>query len=106
MWVALLLAAVLSRGADPSQSGGEDRAAPRPDGRAAGALYEVVRRYRTRVSPLLPACCPYTPSCSTCAVKALHRHGALRGGRLVLARLLRCRPGAARRRGFHDPVPA
>ncbi|MEV6401215.1 membrane protein insertion efficiency factor YidD [Streptomyces sp. NPDC051907] len=90
-------AATAGKGADP--------AAPRPAGRTASALYEAVRRYRVKVSPTRPACCPYTPSCSTYAVKALHRHGALRGGRLVLGRLLRCRPGAARRRGFQDPVP-
>ncbi|MGC0207956.1 membrane protein insertion efficiency factor YidD [Streptomyces levis] len=47
----------------------------------------------------------WPPTCSTYAVRALHRHGALRGGRLILVRLLRCRPAAARRRGFHDPVP-
>ncbi|MER5986571.1 membrane protein insertion efficiency factor YidD [Streptomyces sp. NPDC001787] len=105
MWVALFLFVVLSRGAGFSRSAGADPAAPRPGGRAAGALYDVIRHYRTTVSPRLPACCPYTPSCSTYAVKALHRHGALRGGRLVLGRLLRCRPGAARRRGLHDPVP-
>ncbi|MEU9339352.1 membrane protein insertion efficiency factor YidD [Streptomyces sp. NPDC048290] len=85
--------------------GGADHAAPRPAGRLAGALYEGVRQYRTKVSPTRPACCPYTPTCSTYAVKALHQHGALRGARLTLGRLLRCRPGAARRRGFHDPVP-
>lgn len=105
MWVALFLFVVLRRGAGFSRAAGADPAASRPGGRAAGALYEVIRRYRTTVSPQLPACCPYTPSCSTYAVKALHRHGALRGGRLALGRLLRCRPEAAQRRGYHDPVP-
>ncbi|MFG3529983.1 membrane protein insertion efficiency factor YidD [Streptomyces sp. NPDC047917] len=106
MWFVALLPVVLPpRAAGPLRPAGDDPAAPCPGGRAAGALYEVVRHYRTKAGPLLPACCPYTPSCSTYAVKALHRHGALRGGRLVLGRLLRCRPGAARRRGFHDPVP-
>ncbi|MDT0391066.1 membrane protein insertion efficiency factor YidD [Streptomyces sp. DSM 41921] len=84
---------------------GTDPAAPPPAGRTAAAMYRAVRHYRVAVSPTRPACCPYTPTCSTYAVRALHRHGALRGGRLILARLLRCRPGAARRRGFHDPVP-
>ncbi|MFE9999831.1 membrane protein insertion efficiency factor YidD [Streptomyces avermitilis] len=60
---------------------------------------------RTFGLALLPACRPYTPSCSTYALKALHRHGALRGGRLVPGRFLRCRLGAARRQGSHDPVP-
>lgn len=81
------------RAADPS--------APAPRGFAAGVLYGAVRYYRTEVSPRRPACCPYTPSCSTYAVQALHRHGALRGARLTAGRLLRCRPGA----GGTDPVP-
>ncbi|MFV0126245.1 membrane protein insertion efficiency factor YidD [Streptomyces sp. HMX112] len=84
---------------------GADPAAPTPGGRVAAAMYRSVRHYRVAVSPTRPPCCPYTPSCSTYAVQALHRHGALRGGRLIVARLLRCRPGAARRRGFRDPVP-
>ncbi|MFJ4559889.1 membrane protein insertion efficiency factor YidD [Streptomyces massasporeus] len=84
---------------------GADPAAPPPDGRVSAAMYRAVRHYRVEVSPTRPACCPYTPTCSTYAVQALHRHGALRGGRLILARLLRCRPGAARRRGLQDPVP-
>ncbi|WP_323184029.1 membrane protein insertion efficiency factor YidD [Streptomyces sp. NBC_01221] len=86
-----------------SKSAGEVPAAPRPGGRAAGTLYEVVRRYGDHGQSL---CCSYTPSCSTYAVKALHRHGALRGGRLLLGRLLRCRPGAARRRGSTTRCPA
>ncbi|MGW0868638.1 membrane protein insertion efficiency factor YidD [Streptomyces sp. NPDC002611] len=83
---------------------GADPAAPPPGGRLSGAMYRAVRHYRVAVSPTRPACCPYTPTCSTYAVRALHRY-ALRGGQLILARLLRCRPGAARRRGFRDPVP-
>ncbi|MFI6638649.1 membrane protein insertion efficiency factor YidD [Streptomyces sp. NPDC050504] len=83
----------------------EDPVAPRPAGRTAAALYAGVRRYRVAVSPGRAPCCPYTPSCSTYAIRALHRHGAARGGLLILRRLARCRPGAARRRGFSDPVP-
>jgi putative membrane protein insertion efficiency factor len=78
-----------------------DPSAPAPRGFAAGVMYGAVRHYRTEVSPRRPACCPYTPSCSTYAVQALHRHGALRGARLTVGRLLRCRPG----RGGADPVP-
>ncbi|MFD3552185.1 membrane protein insertion efficiency factor YidD [Streptomyces goshikiensis] len=107
MWLAsIFLALVRPVSRPPGRPGtGADPAAPRPGGRAAGVMYDAVRHYRVTVSPTRPACCPYTPSCSTYAVKALERHGALRGGRLILGRLLRCRPGAARRRGFSDPVP-
>ncbi|KQV04779.1 hypothetical protein ASE03_11450 [Kitasatospora sp. Root187] len=69
---------------------------------AAAALYGAVHHYRTRISPTRRACCPYTPTCSTYAVQALHRHGAVRGARLTAGRLLRCRPGT---RGGQDPVP-
>ncbi|MDT9688994.1 membrane protein insertion efficiency factor YidD [Streptomyces sp. P9(2023)] len=86
-------------------SSGHHPAGDRPAGRVAGALYTGVRFYRDEISPTRPPCCPYTPSCSTYAVKALRRHGALRGGLLTVARLLRCRPSAARRRGYADPVP-
>ncbi|WP_371502172.1 membrane protein insertion efficiency factor YidD [Kitasatospora sp. NBC_00374] len=79
-----------------------DPAAPVPAGAVAAGLYGAVRFYRTRISPERRPCCPYTPSCSTYAVQALHRHGALRGVRLTAGRLLRCRPGTA---GGSDPVP-
>ncbi|MFD7359958.1 membrane protein insertion efficiency factor YidD [Streptomyces sp. NPDC059885] len=86
-------------------SSGRRPASGRPPGRVAGALYTAVQYYRDEISPRRPPCCAYTPSCSTYAVKALCRHGALRGGWLTAARLLRCRPAAARRRGHADPVP-
>jgi putative membrane protein insertion efficiency factor len=91
-------------GAAPSRRGvrAADPAAPVPDGVVAAGLYGAVRYYRARVSPRRAPCCPYTPSCSTYAVQALHRHGALRGARLTAGRLLRCRPGTA---GGADPVP-
>ncbi|MFC8077478.1 membrane protein insertion efficiency factor YidD [Streptomyces sp. NPDC057307] len=103
LWLIALPALLLPLLRRPSA--GPDPSAPRPAGRTAGAMYAAVRHYRTEISPDRPPCCPYTPSCSTYAVKALHRHGALRGGLLMLGRLLLCRPGAARRRGFRDPVP-
>ncbi|MFD7405111.1 membrane protein insertion efficiency factor YidD [Streptomyces sp. NPDC059866] len=82
-----------------------DPAAPTPRGAAARDLYSAVARYRYEISPKLPARCPYTPTCSTYAIKALHTHGALRGGLLAVRRLLRCTPERARRRGGLDPVP-
>jgi len=46
--------------------------------------------------------CPLTPSCSAYAREAIARFGVLRGGRLAIARLARCRRGTA---PGHDPVP-
>lgn len=65
-------------------------------------LILFVRMYQIVLSPLLPASCRYYPSCSTYAIEALERHGALRGGWLTLRRLGRCNPF---RPGGYDPVP-
>jgi uncharacterized protein len=66
------------------------------------ALVLLVRAYQVTLSPLLPASCRYYPSCSTYAIEALQRHGALRGGWLTIRRLARCNPF---RPGGYDPVP-
>jgi putative membrane protein insertion efficiency factor len=61
-----------------------------------------IRFYKRFLSPLLPPACRFHPTCSVYALEALQKHGALRGVRLTLWRLLRCQP-------FHpggvDPVP-
>lgn len=77
------------------------RAAP-PPGAAARLLLLLVEAYRVTLSPLLGGFCRYEPSCSRYAEEALVRHGALRGGRLALLRLLRCHPFHP---GGFDPVP-
>jgi uncharacterized protein len=71
--------------------------------RVADRLIAAVRVYQRRISPMRPACCRFTPTCSSYAVEALERHGAGRGSWLTVRRLARCRPGAA---GGADPVPA
>ncbi|MGH7805869.1 MAG: membrane protein insertion efficiency factor YidD [Candidatus Binatia bacterium] len=62
----------------------------------------LIRAYRLIVAPLLGPACRFEPSCSRYAEAALHRHGLLRGGRLGIARVLRCHPWNA---GGYDPVP-
>ena len=54
------------------------------------------------LSPLFAGSCRFVPSCSAYAVEAITRFGVIRGSRLAVRRLLRCRPFAAH--GF-DPVP-
>ena len=51
-----------------------------------------VRAYRLVLSPLLGSNCRYTPSCSAYSLEALEKHGALKGGRLAIRRILRCHP--------------
>lgn len=58
--------------------------------------------YRTRISPLKPPSCKFYPTCSTYAVVAVQRFGAIKGGLLALLRLLRCRPWSD---GGIDDVP-
>ncbi|HTI19662.1 MAG TPA: membrane protein insertion efficiency factor YidD [Kutzneria sp.] len=66
-------------------------------------MISAIRVYQREISAKRPAVCRFEPSCSEYAAQAIARHGALRGARLMIGRLLRCRPGG--RRGA-DPVPA
>lgn len=66
------------------------------------ALVLLVRGYQHAASPLFPATCRYTPSCSEYAAEALMRHGLLRGLLYAGLRILRCHPWAV---GGDDPIP-
>ncbi|MDR2801201.1 MAG: membrane protein insertion efficiency factor YidD [Desulfovibrio sp.] len=71
--------------------------------RAAGVVVLFpIRLYRSFVSPLLPPCCRFYPSCSEYAEEAILRHGPVRGGMLAAWRILRCCPLT---KGGYDPVP-
>ncbi|QRK11134.1 membrane protein insertion efficiency factor YidD [Archangium violaceum] len=61
-----------------------------------------IRFYKRWLSPLLPPACRFHPTCSVYALEALKKHGALRGVRLIVWRLLRCQPFHP---GGFDPVP-
>jgi putative membrane protein insertion efficiency factor len=63
----------------------------------------AIRLYQAGLSPLLPASCRFTPTCSEYAVVAVERFGPWRGSLLAAKRLLRCHPLGGK--GF-DPVPA
>jgi putative membrane protein insertion efficiency factor len=65
-------------------------------------LILLVRLYQWTLRPFIGAHCRFEPSCSHYAIEALGRHGALRGGRLAAARVLRCNPWHS---GGYDPVP-
>ena len=61
----------------------------------------LIRAYQLLVSPVIPSCCRFAPSCSHYTQEALRRYGFWRGLGLGLGRLSRCHP-------FHpggwDPV--
>ena len=61
-----------------------------------------IRFYQVFISPLLPPCCKYEPSCSHYAVESLKKHGPVKGFYLSVKRILRCNPYS---RGGYDPVP-
>ncbi|MEE2786663.1 MAG: membrane protein insertion efficiency factor YidD [Myxococcota bacterium] len=61
----------------------------------------IIRFYRKAISPMLPASCRFTPSCSQYAVEAYTRYGFWKGTHLTIRRLARCHPWSC---GGHDPV--
>ena len=53
----------------------------------------AIRAYQLLIVPVLPAGgCRFHPTCSEYAMQAVTRHGAARGGRLTVKRILRCHP--------------
>lgn len=67
-----------------------------------GVLILIIKAYRLMLSPWLGGQCRFHPSCSTYSLEAIERHGALRGGWLMIYRILRCQPFC---KGGYDPVP-
>ncbi len=66
-------------------------------------LIGIVKFYRKIISPLKGrSSCIYTPTCSSYAIQALEKYGALKGGYLAVRRILRCHPFHM---GGYDPVP-
>lgn len=68
----------------------------------ARILIGAIVVYQKAISPILPAACRYTPTCSQYAKEAVQKHGAVKGGWLATRRLLRCHPWGGH---GHDPVP-
>lgn len=62
----------------------------------------MIRFYQKHISPALPPCCRYMPTCSQYAIEAIEKRGVFVGIFLAVRRLLRCHPWGGS--GF-DPVP-
>ncbi|MGV3641455.1 MAG: membrane protein insertion efficiency factor YidD [Adhaeribacter sp.] len=61
-----------------------------------------IKLYQNLISPLTPASCRFTPTCSQYAAEAIRRHGPMHGGWLALKRISRCHPWGG---SGYDPVP-
>lgn len=66
-------------------------------------LQAPIRLYRFILSPLTGNNCRFYPSCSSYALEALEKHGAIKGVLLIIRRIGRCHPWSCGK--FHDPVP-
>ncbi|ORL45813.1 hypothetical protein IIF7_09180 [Zunongwangia atlantica 22II14-10F7] len=62
----------------------------------------LVKFYQNFISPLTPATCRYTPTCSNYTIEALKKHGLFKGGWLALKRIFSCNPWGG---SGYDPVP-
>jgi len=58
--------------------------------------------YQGIISPLLPASCRFSPTCSEYAREAILKYGVLKGSRLAMKRIIRCHPWGGK---GYDPVP-
>lgn len=62
----------------------------------------LIRFYQKFISPLTPATCRYTPTCSHYTVEALKKHGLFKGSWLAIKRIASCNPWGG---SGYDPVP-
>ena len=60
-----------------------------------------LRIYKRWISPMLPAACRFSPTCSEYMMEAVEKHGVARGVWMGLKRLGRCHPF---HQGGFDPV--
>jgi putative membrane protein insertion efficiency factor len=65
------------------------------------AVLELLKLYKTFISPFLPPACRFTPTCSVYTMEAVEKYGAFKGTWLGVRRILRCQPFC---KGGHDPV--
>lgn len=66
-------------------------------------LLAPIRLYQLTLSRTLPPnTCRFHPSCSHYGYRAIYKHGAIKGGRLAIWRVLRCNPFNP---GGFDPIP-
>ena len=65
-------------------------------------LKAVVRAYQFLLSPLMPICCRFTPSCSEYAILALESFATPKALFFIATRFMRCNPLF---KSGYDPLP-
>lgn len=65
-------------------------------------LLSLIKAYQYLLSPWVGNQCRFHPTCSHYAIEAINRFGVIKGGYLMLRRLLKCQPW---HKGGFDPVP-
>lgn len=65
-------------------------------------LILMIKFYQKAISPLTPAVCRYTPTCSHYMHTALLKYGIFKGSWLGIKRISRCHPWGGT---GYDPVP-
>lgn len=68
----------------------------------SGLFLLIIWCYKKAISPMLPKCCRFTPTCSAYAAEAIMTHGIFKGVCLSAYRLMRCQPFC---KSGYDPVP-
>ncbi|WP_434779495.1 membrane protein insertion efficiency factor YidD [Neisseria sp. Ec49-e6-T10] len=68
----------------------------------AKIMLYFIRFYQLCISPYFAPSCRFSPTCSQYAIEAIKKHGALKGGVLMVKRLCRCHPFGG---SGYDPVP-
>ncbi|MGE5790198.1 MAG: membrane protein insertion efficiency factor YidD [Syntrophaceae bacterium] len=64
-------------------------------------LIALIRAYQILISPILPRCCRFHPTCSEYTLTAIRQYGPAQGILLGIRRLIRCHPFHP---GGYDPV--
>ncbi|MBZ0272316.1 membrane protein insertion efficiency factor YidD [bacterium] len=55
-------------------------------------LIASIDAYKATVAPHVPSRCPFTPTCSVYARRAIEKYGAVKGALLAVWRVMRCSP--------------
>lgn len=64
-------------------------------------LTGIIRFYQKYISPMKKSCCRFYPTCSSYALSAVEKYGAVKGSFLAVKRILKCHPF---HKGGYDPL--